>query len=61
VVVLFLTRGPSISYFFGPGAPRRVKRYEPTEAGKKYLQQASGVLGQSAGFCYGSKRNIEVE
>jgi hypothetical protein len=40
---------------FGPGAPRRVKRYEPTEAGKKYLQQVSAVLGQSAGFCYGDK------
>lgn len=43
---------PSI---FGPGAPRRVKRYEPTETGKQYLQQAPGVLGQSAGFCYGDK------
>jgi hypothetical protein len=40
---------------FGPGAPRRVKRYEPIEAGKKYLQQVPGVLGQSAGFCYGDK------
>jgi hypothetical protein len=40
---------------FGPGAPRRVKRYEPTEAGKKYIQQVPGVLGQSAGFCYGDK------
>jgi hypothetical protein len=40
---------------FGPGVPRRVKRYEPTEAGKKYLQQVPGVLGQSAGFCYGDK------
>ena len=40
---------------FGPGAPRRVKRYEPTESGNKYLQQVPGVLGQSAGFCYGDK------
>jgi hypothetical protein len=40
---------------FGPGTPRRVKRYEPTEAGNKYLQQVPGVLGQSAGFCYGDK------
>ena len=40
---------------FGPGAPRRVKRYEPTEAGNKYLQQVPGVLGQNAGFCYGDK------
>jgi hypothetical protein len=39
----------------GPGAPRHVKRYEPTEAGNKYLQQVPGVLGQSAGFCYGDK------
>ncbi len=39
----------------GPDAPRRVKRYEPTEAGKKYLQQVPGVLGPSAGFCYGDK------
>lgn len=40
---------------FGPSAPRRVKRYEPTDEGEKYLQQASVVLGQSAGFCYGNK------
>jgi MFS family permease len=40
---------------FGPGATRRVKRYEPTEAGKKYFQQVSVVLGQSAGFCYGDR------
>ncbi len=40
---------------FGAGAPRRVKRYEPTEAGIKYLQHVPGVLGQSAGFCYGDK------
>jgi hypothetical protein len=40
---------------FGPGAPRRVKRYQPTEAGKKYLQQGPGIFGQTAGFCYGEK------
>ncbi len=40
---------------FGPGAPRRVKRYQPTEVGKKYLQQAPGVFGQIVGFCYGDK------
>ncbi|WP_035351608.1 hypothetical protein [Edaphobacter aggregans] len=40
---------------FGPGAPRRVKRYEPTEGGNKYLKQVPGVLSQSAGFCYGGK------
>jgi len=40
---------------FGPGAPRRAKRYEPTEAGERYLQQVPAVLGQSAGFCYGDK------
>jgi hypothetical protein len=40
---------------FGPSALRRVKRYEPTEVGKKYLQQVPAVLGQSAGFCYGNK------
>jgi hypothetical protein len=40
---------------FGPSAPRRVKRYEPTDEGKKYFQQVSVVLGQSAGFCYGDK------
>jgi hypothetical protein len=39
----------------GPGAPRRVKRYQPTEAGKKYLQQTPGIFGQTAGFCYGEK------
>ena len=43
---------PSI---FGPGAPRRVKRYQPTEAGNKYLQQAPGVFGQIVGLCYGDK------
>jgi hypothetical protein len=32
-----------------------VKRYEPTEAGKKYLQQVPEGLGQSADFCYGDK------
>jgi len=40
---------------FGPGARRRVKRYEPTDAGRKYLRQVPAVLGQSAGFCYGDK------
>jgi hypothetical protein len=39
----------------GAGALRRVKRYEPTQVGKKYLQQAPGIFGQSAGFCYGDK------
>lgn len=47
-----ITATPGI---FGPGAPRRVKRYEPTEAGMKYLQQVPAVLGESAGFCYGDK------
>jgi hypothetical protein len=32
-----------------------VKRYEPTDAGRKYLRQVPAVLGQSAGFCYGDK------
>ena len=41
---------------FGPSAPRRVKRYEPTEEGKKYLQQIPGALGQRTGFCYGDKK-----
>jgi hypothetical protein len=40
---------------FGPSTPRRVKRYEPTEEGKKYLQQVPGALGQRTGFCYGDK------
>lgn len=40
---------------FGPGIPRRVKRYEPTEVGKKYLQEVPGIFGRSAGFCYGDK------
>jgi len=43
---------PSI---FGLGTPRHVKRYEPTEEGKKYLQQIPGDLGQGVGFCYGDK------
>jgi hypothetical protein len=37
------------------GTPHHVKRYDPTDAGKRYLQQAPGVLGQTAGFCYGDK------
>jgi hypothetical protein len=40
---------------FGPGAPHRVKRYEPTAEGQRYFQQVAAVLGQSAGFCYGDK------
>ena len=43
-----VTRTPGM---FGPRVPRSVKRYEPTELGKKYLLQVPGVLGQSAGFC----------
>jgi hypothetical protein len=39
----------------GPDAPRRVKRYEPTVTGKRYLQEVPGILGQSVGFCYGDK------
>jgi hypothetical protein len=52
-----ISEKPSISIWrsFGPSAPRRVKRYEPTDEGKKYFQQVSVVLGQSAGFCYGDK------
>jgi hypothetical protein len=49
-----VTVAPTLG-MFGPTAPRRVKRYEPTEAGKKYLQQAPKLLGRSAGFCYGDK------
>lgn len=40
---------------FGPGTPHRVKRYEPTTEGRRYFQQVSAMLGQSAGFCYGDK------
>jgi hypothetical protein len=47
-----VTSAPGI---LGPGAPRRVKRYQATETGKKYFQLPSGVFGQSAGFCYGDK------
>ena len=32
-----------------------MRRYEPTEEGKKYLEQVRAVLGESAGFCYGDK------
>jgi hypothetical protein len=40
---------------FGLGAPRRVKRYQPTAAGERYLQLAPGIFGQTSGFCYGEK------
>ena len=50
-----LVRSSATPGIFGPSAPRRVKRYEPTGEGKKYFQQVSVVLGQSAGFCYGDK------
>lgn len=40
---------------FGADAPRPVKRYEPTNEGKKYLQQSPGAFGPITGFCYGEK------
>lgn len=39
----------------GSGPAQHVKRYELTEAGKKYFQQIPGMLGQTNGFCYGQK------
>ena len=39
----------------GRPVTHHVRRYEPTDAGKRYLQQAPVILGQSAGFCYGDK------
>jgi hypothetical protein len=45
---------------FGPGTPRRVKRYGPTEVGKKYFQEVPGTFGRSAGFCYGDKTSIRL-
>ncbi|WP_260706574.1 hypothetical protein [Edaphobacter flagellatus] len=40
---------------FGGNTQRQVKRYQPTTAGKQYLQTTQAALGQSAGFCYGTK------
>ncbi len=39
----------------GSGPAQPVKRYELTEAGRKYFQQVPGTLGQTSGFCYGQK------
>jgi hypothetical protein len=35
--------------------PQRVKRYELTAEGKKYVQQIPSVFGQTSAFCYGQK------
>ncbi len=39
----------------GGSTQRRVRRYEPTSEGRHYLRQVRAGLGQSAGFCYGTK------
>jgi hypothetical protein len=39
----------------GSTPPQPVKRYELTEEGKKYFQQAPGVVGQTGSNCYGHK------
>ena len=39
----------------GPGAPRRVRRYELTNEGRKYFRQSPGIFGQSGRFCHGQK------
>ena len=49
------TSGTNAPEIFGGNTQRRVKRYQPTAAGKQYLQTTQGALGQSAGFCYGTK------
>ena len=45
----------TVPEIFGPSIQRRVKRYQPTAAGRQYLQRSQAPLGQSAGFCYGTK------
>ena len=40
---------------FSSSTSHRVKRYEPTAEGRRYFQQFTAVLSQSAGFCYGDK------
>jgi hypothetical protein len=45
----------TVPEIFGPSIQRRVKRYQPTAAGRQYLQQNRTPLGQSAGFCYATK------
>ncbi len=39
----------------GPSAPRPVRRYALTDAGRKYFQMKPGVFGQTGAFCYGQK------
>lgn len=45
----------AVPEIFGPSIQRHVKRYQPTALGRQYLQQVQAPLGQSAGFCYGTK------
>lgn len=45
----------TVPELFGASIQRRVRRYQPTETGHQYLQQKQVSLGQSAGFCYGTK------
>src|SRR5579883_409848 len=40
---------------FGGTTRQHVRRYEPTNDGKRYLRQTQAALTQSAGFCYGTK------
>lgn len=45
----------TVSEIFSPHIQRRVKRYQPTAVGWQYLRQNRATLGQSTGFCYGTK------
>jgi hypothetical protein len=45
----------NIPRIFGGSTQQHVRRYEPTEAGNKYLRQTQAVLSQTSGFCYGTK------
>jgi hypothetical protein len=45
----------NIAGIFGGSTQQHVRRYEPTEVGKKYLRQTQAVLSRTSGFCYGTK------
>lgn len=51
----------AVSEPFGGNAQRRVKRYQVTATGQRYLQITQAALGQSAGFCYGTKEVDSIE
>lgn len=39
----------------GPTPPQRVRRYQLTSEGQKYVQQVPATFGQTGGLCYGQR------